>query len=765
MISKENNEGNNNNNEIELLNKQLQQVEKKLQATADELKEVSILYAKCVKESLEKGKKIKDFKEQKNEMFLINCQELLKQLDNIKDSIKINYEMIKKLNQKNNNDKSEQEFEETIQQEIKQLLPILVKNENTINEYQKKIEEFKNNSDKKNKGIDFYQNLINDKNNEIVKIKERINLLKNTKNCNDNENNNNCCSEIKEKLKQLITNENDKMIKIDEIYQWQKIIKIEKIANKINNIDKIIDELKKEKNNILPKEIKEKISKIEDINNKILDNNHQICLLEKEIKQDPNNEKLKEDIKNLTKENDKLTDEKNNIINKDNEKEKIISQLKEIEKQIEQERKAKQELEQQLENLKKEKNDSITIYQKMLEQERKAKQELEQQLTECQEKSKKIDQLENNLKKCQDKMADSEKCNKEKQELENKLEKYQKEKQELEKNSKINENDIPCNDNEIVNVIITIPEIKNGIYCITGDNNDNIYCVGKSNKVFKITKNKKIETIGEIDDNSYAIKYDGLENIFIGSTKGTIYKYDIKNKTFTNIKQFTGDFINKIETDNNHNIYIGTWKTGTIRDLPGNGNVYKMEVGNTNFSEIKGTDGVIWSFAVDKDNNIYVGTTRGLFKTNNENIFTKCEVNIPYENSNIHAIRAILIDKEENIWIGTREGEHLGHIYKCKKGENKFVKIHEASNGEVFTLAIDSKQNIYAGTWNKPGEGYFLQYYPKINSFGILTNIPKNLGSVENIFINNKDDIYIGTKIGPDNSNDGRIYKIKKICM
>lgn len=461
----------------------------------------------------------------------------------------------------------------------------------------------------------------------------------------------------------------------------------------------------------------------------------------KKIKQDSNNENLKEEIKNLTKENDKLTDEKNNVINKDNEKEKIISQLKEIEKQIEQEKKVKQELEQQLENLKKEKNDCITIYQKMLEQERKAKQELEQQLTKCQEKSKKIDQLENKLEACS------------------------KEKQEQEKNNKINENDIPCNDNEIVNVIITIPEIKNGIYCITGDNNDNIYCVGKSNKVFKITKNKKIETIGEINGNSYAIKYDGLENIFIGSTKGTIYKYDIKKKTITNIKQFTGDFINKIETDNNHNIYIGTWKAATSKDLPGNGNVYKMEVGNTNFSQIMGTDGVVWSFAVDKDNNMYVGTTKGLFKTNNENIFTKCEVNIPYENSNIHAIRAIVIDKEENIWIGTRERQHLGHIYKCKKGENKFVKIHKESNGEVFTLAIDSKQNIYAGTWHNPREGYFLQYYPKVNYFGILNNIPKNLGSVENIFINNKDDIYIGTKIGPDNSNDGKIYKIKKICM
>ncbi|WP_338957142.1 hypothetical protein [Spiroplasma endosymbiont of Tiphia femorata] len=94
--------------------------------------------------------------------------------------------MIEKINQKNNN-KQEQEFDKTIQLEIKQLLKILEETENTINEYQKKIEDLKNNKnncDKENKGIEFYQNLINAKNNEILKTQERINLLKSTKNCN-----------------------------------------------------------------------------------------------------------------------------------------------------------------------------------------------------------------------------------------------------------------------------------------------------------------------------------------------------------------------------------------------------------------------------------------------------------------------------------------------------------------------------------------------------------------------------------------------------
>ncbi|BET39020.1 hypothetical protein [Spiroplasma ixodetis] len=42
----------------------------------------------------------------------------------------------------------------------------------------------------------------------------------------------------------------------------------------------------------------------------MLNNNHQICLLETELKQEPNNEKIKNKIKNLIEEIEKLTDEK-----------------------------------------------------------------------------------------------------------------------------------------------------------------------------------------------------------------------------------------------------------------------------------------------------------------------------------------------------------------------------------------------------------------------------------------------------------------------
>ncbi|WDA54347.1 MAG: hypothetical protein PPFGHCPK_00785 [Spiroplasma endosymbiont of Drosophila atripex] len=303
------------NEKIELLKRQLKELEKKLTIKEIEIEEIknnpdtieNIDYHIEEKEAIEKQvQNVKHqinklIEEEKNKIRLINCQNLLKQLNDIKDSIKINYEMIEKINQKNNN-KQKQEIDKTIQLEIKQLLKILEETENTIDEYQKKIKDLKNNKnncDKENKGIEFYQNLINAKNNEILKIHERINLLKNTKNCNQEKNN--CCKEIKEKLAQLVTNENDKMIKIDEIYQWQKKIKENEISNQINNIDKIIENLKKDKNNIIPKEIKEKISKIEDINNKMLNNNHQICLLETELKQDPNNEKIKNKIKNKTR--------------------------------------------------------------------------------------------------------------------------------------------------------------------------------------------------------------------------------------------------------------------------------------------------------------------------------------------------------------------------------------------------------------------------------------------------------------------------------
>ncbi|BET39021.1 hypothetical protein [Spiroplasma ixodetis] len=102
------------NEKIELLKRQLKELEKKLTIKAIEIEEIknnpdtreNIDYHIEEKEAIEKQvQNVKHqinklIEEEKNKILLINCQNLLKQLNDIKDSTKINYEMIEKINQK-----------------------------------------------------------------------------------------------------------------------------------------------------------------------------------------------------------------------------------------------------------------------------------------------------------------------------------------------------------------------------------------------------------------------------------------------------------------------------------------------------------------------------------------------------------------------------------------------------------------------------------------------------------------------------------------
>lgn len=132
----------------------------------------------------------------------------------------------------------------------------------------------------------------------------------------------------------------------------------------------------------------------------------------------------------------------------------------------------------------------------------------------------------------------------------------------------------------------------------------------------------------------------------------------------------------------------------------------------------------------------------------------------------MHSIRAILIDKNEDIWIGTREAKYIGNVYKRKIGEENFTRIPKTKVGEIFTIATDNKENIYAGSWTNYGDGNLFKYNNKTNNFELAVNIPTNLGSVESIFIDENNDIYFGTRIGSSGySNEGSLYKMREICM
>ncbi|WP_338986116.1 hypothetical protein [Spiroplasma endosymbiont of Thecophora atra] len=68
----------------------MEKLNKKLQETANELEEISSLYAKSVKESLDKSKKIKELEDKIDELEeqLKACREKNKKLEGLEDKVK-----------------------------------------------------------------------------------------------------------------------------------------------------------------------------------------------------------------------------------------------------------------------------------------------------------------------------------------------------------------------------------------------------------------------------------------------------------------------------------------------------------------------------------------------------------------------------------------------------------------------------------------------------------------------------------------------------
>lgn len=300
--------------------------------------------------------------------------------------------------------------------------------------------------------------------------------------------------------------------------------------------------------------------------------------------------------------------------------------------------------------------------------------------------------------------------------------------------------------------IITNNEIKkdstinNTIYCITKDSNGNIYSGGRTANIFKTNKQtNKTEIITKIhNDHVWAINSDYQNNIWIGTWDGTLYKYNINEKMIKKINNFKGT-ITAIISDKNNNIYLTENHTCKV---------YKYSNDKNSFTEMAGITHPAWSLAIDNNDVIYVGTTKGVFKSkiinNNEfdsKLFTiDCKQQI--------SIRSLVIDKENNIYAGTRENVGVGGVYKCKNNESKFSKII-GTNGEVFSLAADSHNNIYAGTWISNNEGKLFQYSNLTNQFIHLSDI-SNKGAIEWILIDKEDNMYFGTK--NSNSDNGNLY-------
>ncbi len=226
-----------------------------------------------------------------------------------------------------------------------------------------------------------------------------------------------------------------------------------------------------------------------------------------------------------------------------------------------------------------------------------------------------------------------------------------------------------------------------------------------------------------------AITKDKDGKLWVGMDGGGIDIIDKKTKKFTHINTksntnysgLTTDYIETIFIDRDENVWAGSW----------NGGIYFLKKGSKTFINYNSdnTNGqlnsnIILSFDQDSEGTIWISTVNGgLSSYNPKTKKFKYYNSAPIDQFRLNDafIWKVLVDKHDNIWIGTTSG-----LYRMKKNKNEPFSIESISdknlNGfdgnkipayHILSLYEGSNNSIWFGT---RGAG-LCQYNVKADTF------------------------------------------------
>ncbi|GAB4252112.1 MAG: hypothetical protein Kow0079_06640 [Vicingaceae bacterium] len=243
---------------------------------------------------------------------------------------------------------------------------------------------------------------------------------------------------------------------------------------------------------------------------------------------------------------------------------------------------------------------------------------------------------------------------------------------------------------------------------------------------------------GIIDNQIWAVTEDKNNNIWLGTNKGiSVLDQSKKIKNFTENAGLFFTEVRHLKTDLNGMVWVGTWGGGML-EFNHESNRFRVNMRINAFM----TQPLITALEVDKDNNLWVGTTDGLvyYEINNQLADRLTQSNGLAGND----ITAVYCDANNQIWVGSKNKG----ITIIKGSEINTVKLNENFTPTCFIQ--DKDKNIWVGT---EGKGIYV-----LNSKGEkLKNITENDGLASGyIMLMNTDDegnIWIGTNIGLNQFN------------
>ena len=295
----------------------------------------------------------------------------------------------------------------------------------------------------------------------------------------------------------------------------------------------------------------------------------------------------------------------------------------------------------------------------------------------------------------------------------------------------------------------------NGIVnAIAIDSNNNVYAGG----LFTTANNTSTITVSNIAKwngsewsalagglNNYlnAIAIDSNNNVYAGgsftiannnsSTINVNYiaKWDVTTNEWGALGGGLSGVVQAIAIDSNNNIYAGGSFTNAINNSVINTNstissnyIAKWDVTTNQWVALAGgLSGIVYSIAIDSNDNVYAG---GIFtQANNDN---NSIINVNYiakwNGSSWSSLAggissdvyAIAVDSQDNIFVGglfeTAYNLNNSPINTYRIGKwngTEWLKLNEGCSITLYTIAIDANDNVYAGGLS--GDSYFYNSY------------------------------------------------------
>jgi len=228
---------------------------------------------------------------------------------------------------------------------------------------------------------------------------------------------------------------------------------------------------------------------------------------------------------------------------------------------------------------------------------------------------------------------------------------------------------------------------------------------------FNIYKNNP-ENSNSLSDNSIQTIHEDFQgNLWIGTKNGGINKYNPVKEKFIRFQFFQNDpdcindnNISVIFEDHAHNLWVGTSK-GLDRYLPGKNRFehFIHSVEDTNSISY----GSITSIIEDSFNNLWIGTHGGglnqlVWKTDNSKDLKFIHYQTKPNNTSIcnNYISDLFLDKEENLWIGTSRGLNKFNpvTKRFKWFFNDSKNDQTLDNNSINCITQDFNGNLWIGT-------------------------------------------------------------------